>query len=40
MGSARKLYPENVVLLDRGNPEELEAAYVSGKGFGTQFLVL
>ncbi|MEC0329079.1 hypothetical protein NYE69_18280 [Paenibacillus sp. FSL R5-0527] len=35
-----KLYPENVVLLDRGDREELEAAYVSGKGFGTQFLVL
>lgn len=35
-----KLYPENVVLLDKGDPEELEAAYVSGKGFGTQFLLL
>jgi hypothetical protein len=35
-----KLYPENVVLLDRGDKEELEAAYISGKGFGTQFLVL
>ncbi|MDP4097794.1 hypothetical protein OIN60_13540 [Paenibacillus sp. P96] len=35
-----KLYPENVVLLDKGDQEELEAAYVSGKGFGTQFLVL
>ncbi|WP_010500356.1 hypothetical protein [Paenibacillus elgii] len=35
-----KLYPENVVLLDKGDKEELEAAYVSGKGFGTQFLVL
>jgi len=35
-----KLYPENVVLLDHGDQEELEAAYVSGKGFGTQFLVL
>jgi hypothetical protein len=35
-----KLYPENVVLLDKGDREELEAAYVSGKGFGTQFLVL
>ncbi|MGG3283790.1 hypothetical protein [Paenibacillus solani] len=35
-----KLYPENVVLLDKGDHEELEAAYVSGKGFGTQFLVL
>ncbi|MFF2154841.1 hypothetical protein ACFVVQ_05965 [Paenibacillus chitinolyticus] len=35
-----KLYPENVVLLDKGDEEELEAAYVSGKGFGTQFLVL
>ncbi|MCM3697823.1 hypothetical protein [Paenibacillus macerans] len=35
-----KLYPENVVLLDTGDQEELESAYVSGKGFGTQFLVL
>lgn len=35
-----KLYPENVVLLDKGDPEELEAAYVAGKGFGTQFLLL
>lgn len=35
-----KLYPENVVLLDKGDQEELEAAYVSGKGFGTQFLLL
>lgn len=35
-----KLYPENVVILDNGDPEELEKAYVSGKGFGTQFLVL
>jgi len=35
-----KLYPENVVLLDKGDKEELEEAYVSGKGFGTQFLVL
>ncbi|WP_136605506.1 hypothetical protein [Paenibacillus dokdonensis] len=35
-----KLYPENVVLLDNGDPEELEAAYISGKGFGTQFLLL
>ncbi|MBP1974225.1 hypothetical protein [Cohnella thailandensis] len=35
-----KLYPENVVLLDKGDRDELEAAYVSGKGFGTQFLVL
>lgn len=35
-----KLYPENVVLLDKGDQEELEAAYVSGNGFGTQFLVL
>ncbi|MEK5645324.1 hypothetical protein BK138_26605 [Paenibacillus rhizosphaerae] len=35
-----KLYPENVVILDNGHPEELEKAYVSGKGFGTQFLVL
>jgi len=35
-----KLYPENVVLLDKGDQEELEVAYVSGKGFGTQFLVL
>ncbi|GIO69355.1 hypothetical protein J21TS3_41760 [Paenibacillus cookii] len=35
-----KLYPENVVLLDRGDQDKLEAAYVSGKGFGTQFLVL
>ncbi|MGV2882181.1 hypothetical protein [Paenibacillus taichungensis] len=35
-----KLYPENVVLLDKGNQEELEAALVSGKGYGTQFLVL
>jgi hypothetical protein len=35
-----KLYPENVVLLDKGDQEELEAAFVSGKGFGTQFLVL
>lgn len=35
-----KLYPENVVLLDEGDQEELEAAYASGKGFGTQFLVL
>lgn len=35
-----KLYPENVVLLDKGDKEELEVAYVSGKGFGTQFLVL
>ncbi|WP_244192878.1 hypothetical protein [Paenibacillus taichungensis] len=35
-----KLYPENVVLLDKGDQEELEAALVSGKGYGTQFLVL
>ncbi|MFD1953108.1 hypothetical protein ACFSL6_02665 [Paenibacillus thailandensis] len=35
-----KQYPENVVLLDKGDEEELEAAYVSGKGFGAQFLVL
>ncbi|RAW12795.1 hypothetical protein DC345_21130 [Paenibacillus taichungensis] len=35
-----KLYPENVVLLDKGDQEELEAALVSGKGCGTQFLVL
>jgi len=35
-----KLYPENVVLLDKGDKDELEVAYVSGKGFGTQFLVL
>ncbi|GIP24333.1 hypothetical protein [Paenibacillus sp. J22TS3] len=35
-----KLYPENVVLLDKGDHKELGAAYVSGKGFGTQFLVL
>lgn len=34
-----KLYPENVILLDRADKEELEAAYGSGKGFGTQFLV-
>lgn len=35
-----KLYPENVVLLAKGDQEELEAALVSGKGYGTQFLVL
>ncbi|WP_408895010.1 hypothetical protein [Paenibacillus taichungensis] len=35
-----KLYPENVVLLEKGDQEELEAALVSGKGYGTQFLVL
>ncbi|MGC5772133.1 hypothetical protein J4O75_07255 [Paenibacillus pabuli] len=35
-----KLYPENVVLLDKGDEEELEAAFVSGKGYGTQFMVL
>lgn len=35
-----KLYPENVVLVDKGDQEELEAALVSGKGYGTQFLVL
>jgi hypothetical protein len=35
-----RLYPENVVLLEKGNEEELELAFRSGKGFGTQFLVL
>ncbi|WP_244504412.1 hypothetical protein [Salibacterium halotolerans] len=35
-----RLYPENVVLLAKGDKEELKAASVSGKGFGTQFLVL
>ncbi|OXM88350.1 hypothetical protein [Paenibacillus rigui] len=35
-----KLYPENVVLLDIGDEEELESAHAVGKGFGTKFLVL
>lgn len=34
-----KLYPENVVLLERGNAEELEAAIGAGKRFGAKFLL-
>lgn len=35
-----KLYPENVVLLDKGDKEELEAACIAGKGFGAQFFAV
>lgn len=34
-----KLYPENVVLLERGDAEELEAAVSAGKRFGAKFLL-
>ncbi|QJD83859.1 hypothetical protein [Cohnella herbarum] len=34
-----KIYPENVILLNDGEPDELEAAKDSGKGFGTKFLI-
>lgn len=34
-----KLYPENVVLLDRDDPGEREAAARAGKGFGPKFWV-
>ncbi|GIO14037.1 hypothetical protein J19TS2_35920 [Cohnella xylanilytica] len=34
-----KLYPENVVLLDRDDPDEREAAARAGKGFGAKFWV-
>jgi hypothetical protein len=35
-----KLYPENVILLERGDAEELEAAKQAGKQFGAKFLLL
>ncbi|PWW07438.1 hypothetical protein DFQ01_102332 [Paenibacillus cellulosilyticus] len=34
-----KLYPENVILLDRSSDEQLHAARQSGKGFGAKFLL-
>ncbi|CAI6085641.1 hypothetical protein [Cohnella sp. JJ-181] len=35
-----KLYPENVILLERGDADELEAAKDAGKRFGAKFLLL
>jgi hypothetical protein len=35
-----KLYPENVILLERGDAEELEAAKQAGKQYGAKFLLL
>ncbi|WP_098749484.1 hypothetical protein [Paenibacillus sp. EZ-K15] len=35
-----KLYPENVILLDMADIEELSSAHAAGKGFGAKFLVL
>ncbi|MFC3802592.1 hypothetical protein [Cohnella sp. GCM10012308] len=34
-----KLYPENVIVLERGDAEELEAAKNAGKRFGAKFLL-
>ncbi|KRE36536.1 hypothetical protein [Paenibacillus sp. Soil724D2] len=34
-----KLYPENVIVLDSVEEDEIEAAKISGKGFGTKFLI-
>ncbi|GMK41827.1 hypothetical protein PCCS19_48860 [Paenibacillus sp. CCS19] len=34
-----KLYPENVILLDHLDENELHAAYQAGKGFGAKFLI-
>jgi hypothetical protein len=34
-----KLYPENVIVLDRGDAEEIGATRSSGKGFGAKFLI-
>jgi hypothetical protein len=35
-----KIYPENVILLERGDAEELEAAKQAGKHYGAKFLLL
>ncbi|GGG68348.1 hypothetical protein [Paenibacillus radicis (ex Gao et al. 2016)] len=35
-----KLYPENVILLDKADREELSAAHAAGKGYGAKFFVL
>jgi hypothetical protein len=34
-----KLYPENVIVLDRGDSEEIALSQRAGKGFGAKFLV-
>ncbi|WP_371368143.1 hypothetical protein SRRS_18210 [Sporomusa rhizae] len=34
-----KLYPENVVVLDKADEKEFKSAQNSGKGFGTKFLI-
>nr|WP_255807408.1 hypothetical protein [Cohnella mopanensis] len=34
-----KLYPENVIVLERGDTEEIVASKHAGKGFGAKFLI-
>ncbi|QMV43935.1 hypothetical protein [Cohnella cholangitidis] len=34
-----KLYPENVIVLDRGDSEEIALSERAGKGFGAKFLI-